>query len=235
MTVDREYVVVFGGPSAEHEISCISALRVASAAVRAGAHVELVGVTHAKQWVDMSFALGDMEDWDSFPSPDTVHHDNPDARLGNLREKLSARAVVFPLLHGPFGEDGVIQGHLEVLGVPYVGAGVLSSAICMDKGVAKAVLRDHGIPVPAWRLLARAGLTDRQLDEALAALGFPLFVKPANLGSSIGVTKVKGASDVAAALAGAFEFDDFAIVEEGIEGREFEVALLGNDTVRATA
>ena len=97
---------------------------------------------------------------------------------------------MFPVLHGPFGEDGVIQGHLEALGVPYVGAGVLSSAICMDKGIAKSVLHDHGLPVAAWRLVSRSAVAADVMEEAVGALGLPLFVKPANLGSSIGVAKV---------------------------------------------
>ena len=97
--------------------------------------------------------------------------------------------MVFPVLHGPFGEDGVLQGHLEAMGVPYVGAGVLASAICMDKGIAKSVLRDHGLPVAAWRLVDRSSWSTEVMEEAVESLGLPVFVKPANLGSSIGVAK----------------------------------------------
>ena len=146
----------------------------------------------------------------------------------------AADAVVFPVLHGPFGEDGVIQGHLEALGVPYVGAGVLSSAICMDKGIAKSVLHDHGLPVAAWRVAHRHTWTRDLLEEAAAALGLPLFVKPANLGSSIGVVKAADAAAIGDAVSAAFEFDDHVVLEEYIRGRELELGALGNEDVRVT-
>jgi D-alanine-D-alanine ligase len=142
--------------------------------------------------------------------------------------------VVFPVLHGPFGEDGVLQGHLEALGVPYVGAGVLASAICMDKGIAKSVLRDHGLPVAPWRLIARHSWSTGVMEEALEALGLPTFVKPANLGSSIGVAKASDAAALGDAVQSAFEFDDHVILEEFVTGRELELALLGNEDVRVT-
>jgi len=142
--------------------------------------------------------------------------------------------VVFPVLHGPFGEDGLIQGHLEALGIPYVGAGVLSSAICMDKGIAKSVLHDHGLPVAAWRLVARSAWSTEVMEEAIEALGLPLFVKPANLGSSIGVSKVADAASMGDAVLSAFQFDDHVIVEEFVPGRELELAAIGNEDVRVT-
>jgi D-alanine-D-alanine ligase len=142
--------------------------------------------------------------------------------------------VVFPVLHGPFGEDGLIQGHLEALGLPYVGAGVLSSAICMDKGIAKSVLHDHGLPVAAWRLVSRSAWSTDVMEEAIEALGLPTFVKPANLGSSIGVTKVADAAAMGDAVLSAFEFDDHILVEEFIAGRELEIAVMGNEDVRVT-
>ena len=147
---------------------------------------------------------------------------------------LPPGTVVFPALHGPFGEDGVLQGHLEAMGVPYVGAGVLASAICMDKGIAKSVLRDHGLPVAAWRLVARSAWSPEVMEEALEALGLPLFVKPANLGSSIGVAKASDAAGLGDAVLSAFEFDDHVILEEFVAGRELELALLGNEDVRVT-
>ncbi len=142
--------------------------------------------------------------------------------------------MVFPVLHGPFGEDGVIQGHLEALGVPYVGAGVLSSAVCMDKGIAKSVLHDHAIGVAAWRVADRTTWSRDVLDEAVAALGLPLFVKPANLGSSIGVAKVTDAAALGDAVGAAFEFDDHVLIEEFVRGRELELGALGNEDVRVT-
>ena len=153
--------VVYGGPSAEHEVSCISARRIAQTALETGLVVKAIGLTHDKQWVDADRVLADIDDVDALPSPDDLLHHQPDSMLRHIDEGLPPGAVVFPVLHGPFGEDGVIQGHLETLNLAYVGAGVLSSAICMDKGVAKSVLHDHGLPVAAWRLVARATVVGR--------------------------------------------------------------------------
>jgi D-alanine-D-alanine ligase len=226
--------VVYGGPSAEHEISCISARRIAEAALGAGFVVKAIGLTHDRRWVDANRVLADLGEVEALASPDDLLHHHPETRLAHLDDGLPADTVVFPALHGPFGEDGVIQGHLEALSVPYVGAGVLSSAICMDKGIAKSVLHDHGLPVAAWRLAARSSWSPEVLEEAAAALGLPLFVKPANLGSSIGVAKVSDAAALGDAVLAAFEFDDHVILEEFVRGRELELALMGNEDVRVT-
>lgn len=226
--------MVYGGPSAEHEISCISARRIVEAALDGGWTVVPVGLTHGKQWVDGRAALVDVTAGDALDSPDELLERFPETRLPSLDAGLPPDTIVFPVLHGPFGEDGVIQGHLEALGVPYVGAGVLSSAICMDKGIAKSVLHDHGLPVAAWRLVARSSWSTEVMEEALAALGLPLFVKPANLGSSIGVAKVSDAAALGDAVLSAFEFDDHVILEEFVQGRELEIALIGNEDVRVS-
>ena len=242
-----ELVVVYGGPSAEHEVSCVSARRIVQTALDGGWSVTPIGLTHDKIWVDARPVLFDVAGGDSdhaLTSPDELLGDFPDSRLdGGLAAGLprpttdttdTADTVVFPVLHGPFGEDGVIQGHLEALGVPYVGAGVLSSAICMDKGIAKSVLHDHGLPVAAWRVAHRHTWSRELLQEAAAALGLPLFVKPANLGSSIGVVKATDPNAVGDAVTAAFEFDDRVILEEFIRGRELELGALGNEDVRVT-
>jgi len=226
--------VVYGGPSAEHEISCISARRIAKAALETGMVVKVIGLTHDRQWVDADRVLADVDEVDALESPDDLLHHQSGRALGHLDEGLPPGSVVFPVLHGPFGEDGVIQGHLETLNLPYVGAGVLSSAMCMDKGVAKSVLHDHGLPVAAWRLVARAQWSAVVLKEAVAALGLPMFVKPANLGSSIGVAKVFDAAGLGDAVLSAFEFDDHVILEEFIRGRELELALIGNEDLRVS-
>ena len=227
-------VVIYGGPSAEHEVSCISALRVATASVRQGWQVTAIGLTHDTRWVKADGVLAELDDLDALPSPDDLLAAEPASELPDLGAAVPEGAIVFPILHGPFGEDGVIQGHLEALGVPYVGAGVLSSSVCMDKGIAKSVLRDHQIPVAAWHMVGRADRHRESLTEAAAHLGLPLFVKPANLGSSIGVSKVKVAAELAAAVDLAFEFDDVVILEEFIDGRELELAVLGNEDVRVS-
>ena len=226
--------VVYGGPSAEHEVSCISARRIAEAALQGGLAVRLIGLTHDKVWVDADGVLADVAAVPALPSPDDLVRRDPGAALAHLDLGLPPGAVVFPVLHGPFGEDGVIQGHLEAMQVPYVGAGVLSSAICMDKGIAKSVLHDHGLPVAAWRLVSRPWWSAEVMEEAVAALGLPIFVKPANLGSSIGVAKAADMAALGDAVGSAFEFDDHVILEEYVEGRELELALMGNEDVRVS-
>ena len=235
-----QLAVVYGGPSAEHEVSCISARRITQTALDNGWDVTPIGLTHDKQWVDARAVLVDLTAGDTdhaLASPDDLLCDFPYTQLDGLAAALpppSTGCVVFPVLHGPFGEDGVIQGHLEALGVPYVGAGVLSSAICMDKGIAKSVLHDHSLPVAAWRVAHRHTWSRDLLDEAAAALGLPLFVKPANLGSSIGVVKAADTADIGDAVSTAFEFDDHVVLEKFIRGRELELGALGNEDVRVT-
>ncbi len=160
---------------------------------------------------------------------------SPTPSSPGLAAGLPPGAVVFPVLHGPFGEDGVLQGHLEALGVPYVGAGVLSSAICMDKGIAKSVLHDHGLPVAAWRVAHRATWSRDLVEEAVAALG------PARSSSSRPTSAPPSASPRrptsprwAMRCGAAFEFDDHVILEEFIRGRELELGALGNEDVRVT-
>ncbi len=139
----------------------------------------------------------------------------------------AAPEIYFPMLHGTYGEDGTIQGLFEMAGVAYVGAGVAASAAAMDKELMKALFAAHGIPQVPYRILRRR---DGEAEaEALLHLGLPLFVKPANLGSSVAVTKVKRADALGAALDAAFEYDRKAIVEKGVEARELEVSVLGND------
>jgi D-alanine-D-alanine ligase len=226
--------VLYGGPSAEHEVSCISARRIVSSALQAGFTVKVIGLTHDKQWVDADRVLRDLAEVEGLASPDDLARQDPAAVHSHLGGGLPPDTVVFPVLHGPFGEDGVLQGHLEALGLPYVGAGVLASAVCMDKAIAKSVLRDHDLPVAAWRLVARSAWSTEVMEDALEALGLPIFVKPANLGSSIGVAKASDAAALGDAVLSAFEFDDHVILEEFVPGRELELALLGNEDVRVT-
>jgi D-alanine-D-alanine ligase len=229
-----ELAVIYGGPSAEHEVSCISARRIARTALEGGWVVRPIGLTHDKRWVDARSALADVEHVAALPSPDVLLREDPGLEVAHLDEALPPDPVVFPVLHGPFGEDGVIQGHLEALQVPYVGAGVLASAICMDKGIAKSVMHDHGLPVAAWRVVPRSSWSADVMEEAVDALGLPLFVKPANLGSSIGVAKVSDAASFGDAVLSALEFDDHVIIEEFVQGRELELALMGNEDVRVS-
>src|SRR3984885_7072370 len=226
--------VLYGGPSAEHEVSCISARRIVASARGVGFTVRVIGLTHDTQWVDANQILHDLDALDALPSPDDLVRQNPALAIGHLGAVLPPGAAVFPVLHGPFGEDGVLQGHLEAIGAPYVGAGVLASAICMDKGIAKSVLRDHGLPVADWRLVDRPSWSIEVMEEAVESLGLPVFVKPANLGSSIGVAKASDPAALGDAVRSAFEFDEHVILEEFVAGRELEFAVLGNEDVQVT-
>jgi D-alanine-D-alanine ligase len=159
--------------------------------------------------------------------------DRHDGTLFAVQKGLEAGAhrldAVFPAVHGPYGEDGTLQGLCKMYQIPFVGPGVLSSSICMDKDVMKRILQERDIPVPRY-LVYRNDATGRQdLEEARRVLGLPLFVKPANLGSSVGVTKVGAIENLGKALAHAWQFDDKAIVEEFIEGMEIECSVLGNE------
>ncbi|HEY8544444.1 MAG TPA: D-alanine--D-alanine ligase family protein [Acidimicrobiales bacterium] len=230
-------VVLFGGRSAEHEVSCTTAAHVLAAADRDRYEIVPVGITRDGEWVRSEDAVAALDRGVAeFPGRVTA--------AGTAVEPLPTvtpatsddlPTVVLPLLHGPHGEDGTVQGMLELAGVPYVGAGVLSSALCMDKLKAKDVAAANGIPQTPW-----LGLRDRDRAGAAArveaaGLTYPLFVKPANLGSSVGISKVHDPSELDAALEAAAEYDEWLVVEQGVEGaREIEVAVLGNQDPRAS-
>jgi D-alanine-D-alanine ligase len=206
--VPRRVVVLGGGRSSEHDVSLASAASVRAGLERAGHEVLAVSIARDGTW---------------------SHADAPVALApgGGL---LGADAV-FPVLHGPFGEDGTVQGLLECLDVPYVGSGVLASAACMDKVVAKELLARAGVPQVDYRPVGHARWSadpDAVLAE-LSALGLPLFVKPARLGSSVGIVRVAEASELPAALETAFAHDPLAIVEVAAAGLEIECAVLGNE------
>jgi D-alanine-D-alanine ligase len=235
----RRIAVVLGGRSSEHAISVASAESVIEAL--ADAH-DVVTVEIAR---DGTWALGSASsetrrlaarasagvsetDTSGVRTLDTSRTDTHAglAAAGRLPDRGVAAAladvdVVFPVLHGPFGEDGTLQGLLELAGVPFVGAGVLASALCMDKDVFKSVMRDHGIPVTR-------NVTLRTADEPRNPFGYPVFVKPARLGSSVGITKAHDDRELEAAVELAFEHDEKVLVEEFVRGREIEVGVLGN-------
>ncbi|MGH9093443.1 MAG: D-alanine--D-alanine ligase family protein [Acidimicrobiales bacterium] len=240
-------VVLYGGRSAEHDVSCVSARHVVDALDPGRYEVVPVGVARDGRWVDGRPALATSTSTSAsaststaLPSPDLAPeaHVLPWAGLEHLAGAPglpgAARTVVFPLVHGPMGEDGTVQGLLEVAQLPYVGAGVLASALCMDKATAKEVLAFHGVPQAPWRSLRAGEAGEAALDRAAAALGFPMFVKPANLGSSIGISRVHDRASLAPAVALAAAYDDVVVLEQGVAGREVEVAVLGNERPRAS-
>jgi D-alanine-D-alanine ligase len=240
--------VLFGGRSAEHEISLLSARFVVEMLDRERFEPILIGIDKSGRWLlqEEALLLGAARDPrlaklnQSAPDVALAAHPGPsgDASLtigrGGQQRGID---VVFPVLHGPMGEDGSVQGLLELAGVPYVGSGVLGSAVGMDKDVMKRLLKEAGLPMVAHEVIRRSAW-DKDRAAALAAceaLGDVVFVKPANLGSSVGVTRVKRGGDLAAAIEHAFEFDLKVVVEAGLDRpREIECAVLGDDDAIAS-
>ena len=237
--------IVFGGRSGEHEISLRSARSIVDAIDRAQYEVTLIGIDRAGHWhlldeptfqrlTDAALPALDGGGTEVMlpPTPggcDLVVASAPTVPLDRLD-------VLFPVLHGTFGEDGTVQGLLELADIPYVGSGVLGSAIGMDKDVQKRLLQAAGIPVVPFRTVTprQWEKDERALTTAAAEIGLPLFVKPANLGSSVGISKVKTLDALAAAVATAFLYDNKVIIEQGINAREIECAVLGNDAPEAS-
>lgn len=244
LTVQTLHVLVlFGGPSAEHEVSVRSAATVLQGLASAGFVTSSVGIARDGQWyllsppeLSQTLAAGQVA---AAAQPVAA---SPGERPCVLRSRQTGEPltqpidVVFPVLHGPGGEDGSLQGFLEVLGVPYVGAPPLGSAIGMDKEVQKLLLQAAGIPVVPFSVFHRAQwpATANNAREWAAAAGYPIFVKPANLGSSVGITKVSDPSQLVAAMETAFAFDRKVILEKGLVVREIECAVLGNETPQAS-
>ncbi len=230
--MSRRIAVILGGRSSEHAISLASAASVVDALERTGNEVVTVEIDRSGGWqLEARGPLPQIEPGTSEPGTSEPGSDLARSNTARLPGKdvattLADVDVVYPVLHGPFGEDGTVQGLLELAGVPYVGAGVLASALCMDKDVFKAVLRDHDIPVTA-------NITLRLGDEPRNPFGFPCFVKPARLGSSVGITKAHDDGELRAGVALAFQHDEKVLVEQFVSGVEVEVGVLGN--LRPTA
>ncbi|OGI76306.1 D-alanine--D-alanine ligase A [Candidatus Nomurabacteria bacterium RIFCSPHIGHO2_02_FULL_42_19] len=191
--------ILFGGKSAEHEVSLESAKNVISALNKKKYKVKPIKIGK-----DGQFNFNNLKNFN----------------------------VVFPVLHGPFGEDGSMQGLLKLAGIPYVGAGVLGSAVSMDKDVMKRLLRDAGIPIGKFITISNGKKIN--FKKIKKELGLPLFIKPANMGSSVGVSKVRNETEFKRALREAFKFDTKIVIEEFIDGGEIECAVLGNETPTAS-
>lgn len=235
--------VVFGGRSGEHDVSLRSAETIMGALDPERYEIIPVGITREGEWITGGDPLAELEAGSPFFALESgaasagVSSSPPPSLAGPTSGMLPGTVVdtvdvVFPALHGPMGEDGTVQGMLELAGVPYVGSGVLGSAMAMDKAVTKLILTQAGLPQLPWRLIHRSDW--RRDPEATAAavagtIGFPLFVKPANLGSSVGISKVGGAGQLAGAIELAAHYDRRVVVEQGANAREIEMAVLGND------
>lgn len=225
--------VLCGGRSAEHEVSVVSAQGVQSAIDRTRFRTMLFAVSRDGVWLtprESGEALASIAAGSYRPLP-PAPAGTPLLRPEVL-EQLAGIDVAFPLIHGTHGEDGTLQGLLETLGVPYVGSGVTASAIGMDKAFMKQVFRQSGLPTSEWLVIRQGGWQrnkERGAAQVDSAIGYPCFVKPANMGSSVGVSKVKTPDELPVAIEMALRYDRKALVERAVSGRELEVAVLGND------
>jgi len=241
--------ILFGGKSGEHEVSIVSALSIYNALDKAKYEPTLVGIDKTGRWLlpDQTkllaqsknprlIALNEVKETVSLlPYP-------AQQNLISVSDPGTASSgkhfdVILPILHGTNGEDGTIQGLLELANVPYIGAGVLGSALGMDKDAAKRILRDAGIPVVPFMTVRRHDFKNRAkaiTEEARAKFGYPYFVKPANAGSSVGVNKIKSDSEAVAKFEDAFSYDTKVLVEQAIDARELECSVLGNNEPEAS-
>ena len=230
--------LLYGGVSSEHDVSILSARNVARALEAAGHRVTPIRIERDGRW--LAERSSDALHTHAAPSDGTLVHLAPGAGRDAVVVMDPAGAmplgldVVFPILHGQNGEDGVVQGLLDALSLPYVGPGVLGSAVCMDKEVTKRLLQEAGLPVGPYLTVRAASRDDLSAAAVGSALGWPVFVKPANSGSSVGVTRVVSADALAAALDTAFRYDTKVLVEAAIAGREVECAVLGNEAPEAS-
>ena len=230
--------VLFGGRSAEHEVSLQSAKNIVDAIDTNKYEVVLIGIDKNGGWhldEGSRFLLGTTEsELPELPASNenlALIPGKQEEQLVQLSGQQSPGAldVVFPILHGPFGEDGTVQGLLKLANIPFVGAGVLGSAVGMDKDVMKRLLRDAGIPIAKFITLQKYPANEVAFEDARDQLGLPLFIKPANLGSSVGIHKVRDREEFDRAVRDAFNYDNKVLIEECIVGREIECAVLGND------
>lgn len=237
--------VIFGGRSGEHEVSLKSAKSVIDAMDRERYDIVPIGITKEGKWLassDATLLLPEalMQEADQevalFGDPTRGSLVRVDERA-NGDGALGALDVIFPVLHGTFGEDGTIQGLLEMAGLPYVGSGVLGSSAGMDKVVMKRLFEAAGLPIVAFTHFLRTQWEANReaiLDSVEREIGYPAFAKPANLGSSVGISKAVDRASLAAAIDEAARFDRKVLVEKGVDAREIEVAVLGNDEPEAS-
>ena len=238
-------VVLFGGMSSEHEVSRVSAGTVVTNMDRSKYEVMTIGITKAGRWLYTEATTAQMADgsWEELAgnmpcvlSPDRADHGLILFTPAGQVEKIHVDVVV-PVLHGLWGEDGTVQGLLELAGIPYVGCGVLASAVCMDKAVANALFDANGVPHTKWAAASRWEIEsdpEGVCDGVIAKLGWPVFVKPANAGSSVGITKATNRAQLKEAIQLALANDRKVVFEAFVDGHEVECAVIGSDPAVAT-
>jgi D-alanine-D-alanine ligase len=227
MPSDRIHLVVlFGGQSAEHDVSCVTAAHVLGAIDPTRYRVTPIGIARDGSW---ALAEGAREALAAGPAalPSRLDPTGAEVSPDVVLAPTDERTVVLPLLHGPMGEDGTVQGLLELADVAYVGSGVLGSAVAMDKAMAKQVLAANGIAQSRYRAFAEHQLSPGLPNDLVAELGLPCFVKPSNMGSSVGVSKAHTVEELRDAIHHALTYDEWVVVEEAVVGREIEVGVLG--------
>ena len=225
----KTIALLFGGVSPEHEVSLNSARNIYRAIDSSRFQVELVGVSHSGTWYHLpegAFEKATRVEDGTWPKLALVPGGERPIVYADAKGNFPKVDVVFSIIHGPFGEDGTLQGLLEILNLPYVGAGVAASALGMDKDLTKRILQQAGIPVAPWVSLYYHETPDT--NAIIKNLGLPLFVKPANMGSSVGISKVEDKAELVAAIKTAFQYDAKVLVEKAVKGRELETAVLGN-------
>lgn len=234
MTDKLRVGVLFGGQSGEHEVSLASAKGIIEAIDSTKYEVVPIGVTKTGQWLTgptvYQQLLEAAEEHSALLEVNESVFANKSLTLS--LPHTGPLDVIFPVLHGPYGEDGTVQGLLELMNLPYVGAGVVSSAAGMDKAISKDVFRAHGLPIVIHRTFLRYQWQTHSkqiVAECEAAMPYPMFVKPANLGSSVGIHKAKDKASLKAGIVDAFRYDRKIVIEQGLNAREIEVSVLGND------
>src|SRR6266536_1873640 len=230
--------ILFGGRSAEHEVSLQSAKNIVDAIDKNKYEVVLIGIDKKGGWHlnegSRFFLPATKSQLSELPEGGENVALVPGKQEDQLvplsgQQRPGSLDVIFPVLHGPFGEDGTVQGLLKLANIPFVGAGVLGSAVGMDKDVMKRLLRDAGIPIGRFLVFERSGASKINFADVKRALGLPFFVKPANLGSSVGISKVNANKQFGAAIRQAFRYDNKILIEESMRGREIECSVLGNE------
>ncbi|MBI5079883.1 MAG: D-alanine--D-alanine ligase [Chloroflexi bacterium] len=235
--------IIFGGRSGEHEVSLMSARSVMKAINKNKYEVTVIGITKEGKWIAGDDTMKQLTSGDVANASEAALLGEPQHRAlmqvkahaasgGVTLSSMTELDVIFPLLHGTFGEDGTVQGLLELADIPYVGAGVVGSAVGMDKAVFKSVMKAHDIPTPKYVIALRSEV-ERDVSVVIAKceaqFGYPMFAKPANLGSSVGVVKAHNKNEMPEALREAAKWDRKILIEQGIDAREIEVSVLGND------
>lgn len=232
--IKKKIGIIFGGKSSEHEISCMSAASVFRTLQKSGRKLVCVGITKKGEWRLFEGSAEEMEKpgWEKFSKP---------FDMGKIREYMD---FAFPVLHGRFGEDGTIQGFFEMMELPYAGCNVLGSALAMDKAAAKMLFEREGLPVCDYIFVhagdfVKEGINlmkpDEKIAEIEAKLSYPVFVKPVNMGSSVGISKVKDRDSLKKALIFASEYDSRILVEQAVSARELEIGIIGNHRLETSS